>query len=90
MDHYGYLHEHGPVCSAVDRVVVHESVHDELIERIVATADSTDLGPGHDDLDMSPVVSEEQFERITSYIEDGTEEGVTARRATATDSSSSR
>lgn len=65
----------GQICSAVDRVVVHEDVHDNLLTRIVARAENYELGAGEDDFDMGPLVSEEQFEKVRSYIESGKEAG---------------
>ncbi len=67
----------GQICSAADRAIVHESVCGDLVERIVEIAESTDLGPGPDDPGMGPVVSEEQLEKIKSYVNIGIEEGAT-------------
>jgi aldehyde dehydrogenase (NAD+) len=67
----------GQVCSAADRVLVHESVHDDLVERIVRRAAAYEIGPGHEDLDMGPLVSEAQFETVRRYVELGREEGAT-------------
>ncbi|MFC6988559.1 aldehyde dehydrogenase family protein [Haloplanus sp. GCM10025708] len=67
----------GQVCSAADRLLVHESVHDELVERVVDAAESYSLGPGVEDPDMGPLVSEEQFEKVTDYVELGRAEGAT-------------
>jgi aldehyde dehydrogenase (NAD+) len=67
----------GQVCSAADRVIVHESVHDDLVARIVDIAASYTLGPGEDDPDMGPLASAEQFETVTTYITVGEEEGAT-------------
>lgn len=67
----------GQVCSAADRVVVHESAHDELVDRLISRAEDYDFGPGLDDPDMGPLVSTEQFEKVTGYIDVGTAEGAT-------------
>ena len=67
----------GQICSAADRAIVHESVHDDLVEMIVEIAESTEIAPGSDDADMGPVVSTEQLEKITRYIDVGTSEGAT-------------
>ena len=67
----------GQICSAADRVVVHEDVRDELVDRIVDVAESYELGPGDEDLDMGPLASEQQFEKVTGYVEVGKEEGAT-------------
>lgn len=67
----------GQVCSASDRVVVHESIHDELVDRLVTRANEYDLGPGRTDPDMGPLASENQFEKVTNYVELGRDEGAT-------------
>ena len=67
----------GQVCSAADRVLVHESVHDDLVDRLVDRAENYELGPGREDHDMGPLVSEAQFETVTDYVDVGREEGAT-------------
>jgi aldehyde dehydrogenase (NAD+) len=67
----------GQVCSAADRAIVHEDVHDELVDRLVERAAAYEVGAGHEDLDMGPLVSAEQFEKVTRYVELGREEGAT-------------
>jgi aldehyde dehydrogenase (NAD+) len=74
----------GQVCSAADRVVVHESVHDELVDRLVARARDYDLGPGRSDPDMGPLASDDQFEKVTGYIDVGRKEGATVAAGGAT------
>lgn len=67
----------GQVCSAADRAIVHESVYEAFVERIVARAESYDLGPGADDPDMGPLNSEQHRERVREYVAVGVEEGAT-------------
>jgi aldehyde dehydrogenase (NAD+) len=67
----------GQVCSAADRAVVHEDVHDEFVERVVARAESYDLGPGAADPDMGPLASADQLERVAGYVDVGRAEGAT-------------
>jgi acyl-CoA reductase-like NAD-dependent aldehyde dehydrogenase len=66
----------GQCCTAGSRLLVHESVHDELLERIAARASK--MVPG-DPLDpktrFGPLVSQEQLDRVLSYIEKGRSEG---------------
>ncbi|MEM4780395.1 MAG: aldehyde dehydrogenase family protein [Halalkalicoccus sp.] len=76
--HYGIFMNAGQMCWAGSRVVVHESVHDELVERIVAGAESTPLGSGiDDDGRMGPTVSEAQQREVLEYVETGKREGAT-------------
>jgi aldehyde dehydrogenase (NAD+) len=67
----------GQVCSAADRVLVHEDIHDDLVERIVEKAVSYDIGSGSENLDMGPLASENQLEKVVRYIDLGREEGAT-------------
>jgi acyl-CoA reductase-like NAD-dependent aldehyde dehydrogenase len=66
----------GQVCTCSTRVLVHESVHDEVVGRIVERSRGLRLGGGFDpDADMGPVVSAEQLQRIQRYVGIGVEEG---------------
>ena len=67
----------GQVCSAADRAIVHESVYEAFVDRIVARAESYDLGPGADDPDMGPLNSEAHRDRVREYVAVGVEERAT-------------
>jgi len=73
----GIFSNAGQICAAADRAIVHESIYDEFVERIVAVADSYELGPGIEDPDMGPLNYEEHYERVLDYIEVGIAEGAT-------------
>jgi aldehyde dehydrogenase (NAD+) len=76
--HYGIFMNAGQMCWAGSRLLVHESVHDEVVDRIVERAESTPLGSGiDDDGQMGPTVSESQQREILDYIETGKAEGAT-------------
>jgi acyl-CoA reductase-like NAD-dependent aldehyde dehydrogenase len=66
----------GQVCTCSTRVLVHESVHDEVVQRIVDQSRGLRIGGGFDpDADMGPVVSAAQLERIQRYVRIGRDEG---------------
>ncbi len=69
----------GQVCSAMSRVVVHESRHDELVERAVKVARSLSVGPGIErtepGLTMGAMVSEAQRDRAASMVTDAEGQG---------------
>jgi aldehyde dehydrogenase (NAD+) len=67
----------GQACTACSRAIVHEDVHDEFLEQIVAHAESIEIGPGLDDPDMGPHVSESELEGTLKYIDIANEEGAT-------------
>ncbi|MBY6142165.1 aldehyde dehydrogenase family protein [Leisingera daeponensis] len=45
---YGIFFNAGQICSAMSRVIVHQSRHDELVERAAKLANSLSVGPGID------------------------------------------
>src|SRR3954454_11284748 len=66
----------GQVCTCSTRVLVHERVHDELVDSIVEQSRGIRIGGGFDpDVDMGPVVSAAQLERIQRYVQIGRDEG---------------
>ena len=67
---------HGQCCCAGSRLFAGPAVRDELLERVADIARATRLGDGFDpDTGMGPLVSREQYERVTSYIHSGVEQG---------------
>lgn len=77
----GIFFNAGQVCSAMARVLVHESIHDRLVERAVELAHSLKVGHGLEDgAELTPLISGEQLERVERMCEAGVAEG--ARTAT--------
>jgi aldehyde dehydrogenase (NAD+) len=59
----------GQTCIAGSRILAHESVADELVERVGAIAGDIRLGPPLEPATtMGPIVSNDQFERVRSYL----------------------
>jgi len=67
----------GQACTACSRAIVHEDVYDEFLEEIVAAAGSIEIGPGLDDPDMGPHVSESELDGTLEYIDIAKEDGAT-------------
>ena len=66
----------GQVCSAGTRLLVHESLHDEVTERISKIAATYKVGSPFDpDTKLGPLISGKQLERVMSYIDAGREAG---------------
>ncbi|MEL6118078.1 MAG: aldehyde dehydrogenase family protein [Pseudomonadota bacterium] len=76
---WGIYFNSGQVCSAMSRVIVHESRHDELIGRAEAVAKSLSVGPGIDrgeaGLTMGSMVSEAQRDRAAGMVSDAERQG---------------
>jgi aldehyde dehydrogenase (NAD+) len=72
----GIFFNSGQVCSAGSRILVHESVHDAVVERLVARAKSMRLGnPMDPSTSMGPLVSSGQMHRVLDYIDIGKRQG---------------
>lgn len=65
----------GQVCSAGSRLLVEERIREPLLEKVVARARAIRVGPGLDQPDMGPLVSDEHYERVMGYIDAGRREG---------------
>jgi len=66
----------GQRCTACSRIIVHRAVKPDLTERLVERARHLRLGDGlRPNIDLGPVVSDAQLERIHRYVEIGQREG---------------
>jgi alpha-ketoglutaric semialdehyde dehydrogenase len=66
----------GQRCTAASRVIVHQAVYRDLLDKLVAKARQLTLGDGLDEgTDVGPVISDSQLERIHAYIPVGEREG---------------
>jgi hypothetical protein len=67
---------HGQCCCAGSRLYAHKSVYDRVVAGVSEIAGKIKVGPGLDPAtEMGPLVSDEQFSRVTGYIEAGRTEG---------------
>ncbi|WP_424000234.1 aldehyde dehydrogenase family protein [Haloarcula salina] len=67
----------GQSCTAASRAIVHEQVYDEFVEAMVEYAESVEIGPGLDDPDMGPHVSESELDSTLEYVDIAESEGAT-------------
>jgi len=69
----------GQVCSAVKRVYVPASRHDELVDALAARAAATKVGDGMDpETQIGPIQNAPQFERVSGLVADALSSGATA------------
>jgi len=72
----GIFFNAGQVCSAGSRILAHETIHDEVVDRLAIRAKSIRLGDPKDPaITMGPVISATQMKRVLDYIEIGKQEG---------------
>ncbi len=75
----GLYSNSGQACNAASRLFVQADIFDEVVEKLAEFASGAKVGPGLDpDSQFGPVVSEEQFGRVSGYIDSGLEEGAEA------------
>jgi aldehyde dehydrogenase (NAD+) len=73
---FGVFLNSGQVCTAGTRILVEKDVHDDFVGRLVESTSSMKVGPALEDgTGMGPVVSKEQLDRVTGYIDIGRSEG---------------
>ncbi len=66
----------GQRCTAASRIVVHDAVYDQFVEKLAGRAKSLKVGNGLDSgVQMGPSVSESQRKTVETYVQIGREEG---------------
>jgi acyl-CoA reductase-like NAD-dependent aldehyde dehydrogenase len=66
----------GQFCAGIKRLYVHDSLHDEVRDRLIALAEATKVGSGWDaSTDMGPVQNAAQYARIVGLLEDARQAG---------------
>ncbi|MCU1583317.1 MAG: aldehyde dehydrogenase [Microbacteriaceae bacterium] len=62
------LQNAGQTCSAGSRLLVEESIHEELVDRLAEAFEKVDIGPASTDPTLGPLISEQQRERVLGYV----------------------
>jgi aldehyde dehydrogenase (NAD+) len=66
----------GQACTGTSRVIVHDAVHDALVDRIAAKARALRVGPGlADGVDMGPQATERQQQTVLGYVRRALDDG---------------
>jgi acyl-CoA reductase-like NAD-dependent aldehyde dehydrogenase len=74
---FGATYVAGQCCVATERVLVHESVHDELVERLLKEVDQVVLGdPLDEKTTMGPLNNVPVAEKMDRHLEDARERGI--------------
>ena len=67
---------HGQCCCAGSRLFVQEKIYDRVVEGVTEYANSLKVGAGLDpETQMGPLVSQTQFERVSSFLTSAHDEG---------------
>lgn len=76
----GIFYNSGQCCTAGSRLLVHETVHQALVDKLVERAAKVQPGDPFDPKTrFGPLISQDQMERVLGYIEAGRAEGAELR-----------
>ncbi|WHY83147.1 aldehyde dehydrogenase family protein [Siminovitchia fortis] len=65
----------GQTCSAGSRLLVHSTIKDKLLGILTEKMRQIKIGPGVNDSELGPIISQKQFERIMAMVKRAKEEG---------------
>ncbi len=65
----------GQNCYAGSRLLIQESVYDDVVERVAVRMREQRMGSWDQDLDLGPLINQAQYERVTGYLDIAAEEG---------------
>ena len=76
---FGVFINQGEVCSAGSRILVEKKIYSQFVEAMTEKAKRIKLGPPLErETKMGPLVSKEQYDRVSSYLEVGRKEAKVA------------
>ena len=75
---FGAFYQSGQSCIGVQRIIIHESIYDDLRGRLVARAKALVSGdPKEESTFIGPMISESEATRLHGWIEEAQSEGAT-------------
>lgn len=69
------FHLSGQVCTATERVLVHEKIHDAFVDRMVARTKELRVGPGLSNVEIGPLVSAAARDKVMRLVEQALKQG---------------
>ena len=75
---FGAFYQSGQSCVGVQRIIIHESIYDELKTKLVARAAELIAGdPKKEDTFVGPMISEKEASRLDAWVKEATDAGGT-------------
>jgi acyl-CoA reductase-like NAD-dependent aldehyde dehydrogenase len=72
----GMYYNQGEACTSTARILVHDSIHDEFLERFARATEALTVGDPLDAAtDIGPMVDSRQRDRVLEYLQVGLDEG---------------
>lgn len=77
------LRNGGQACTAANRFIVHDAIHDEFVDRLELRFAQEVVGPGTaPETTLGPLIHDAAYDRIQTWIQEAEEAGATALRPT--------
>ena len=74
-----WLHQ-GQICMSAGRVLVHEKLASELVQRLIEKANRLPVGdPNTEQVALGPLIDQRQLERVDSIVQDSIKQGAELR-----------
>jgi acyl-CoA reductase-like NAD-dependent aldehyde dehydrogenase len=71
----GAFHLSGQICTATERLFVHEKVHDAFVEAMVRRTKALRIGPGLRNVEIGPLVSEAARRKVMTLVDEAVAQG---------------
>ncbi len=69
----------GQICTAMSRLVVHKSIKNELLDKLVNLSKSLKVGAGYEEgTELTPLISSNQLDKVEGYARSGIQQGAEA------------
>ncbi|MDE2789708.1 MAG: aldehyde dehydrogenase family protein [Paracoccaceae bacterium] len=65
----GAFDNSGQVCSSVSRLLLDEDIAEAFLSRFVEEAGRLRVGPAHEEPDLGPLISHEQYDRVRTHLD---------------------
>ena len=73
---FGSYFNQGEVCVAATRILVHESIYPEILEKLTTRIKEINVGdPMDESKEMGPIINQSHFDKVKDYMTIGVEEG---------------
>ncbi len=70
----------GQRCTATSRLILHDAIHDEFVDRLIEHAQALKLGYGNDEgVEVGPLIHQAALEKVSRYVQIGQDEGAEIR-----------
>lgn len=66
----------GQTCSAGSRLVIEKTIKETFVANLIDAMEKLSIGPGIENHDLGPVLSQKQYERIKSFIDLAKQDGI--------------